>query len=152
MPVLNALAARRPVFVRALPVFAELWDALGGDDNMHPYVTTADLVQALSHPPQWSAPGASCGNPRDATRAARDIGHGLDEAIGGASYDRIVRRIRTLPGRQTPVAVAPDTLPASAQVIARAFERVLLKILRLPGVFPLLQRGFGLARRLSSRP
>ena len=152
MPVLNALASRRPVFVRALPVFAELWDALDGEENIHPYVATTDLVQALIHPPQWSELGASSGRPGDSARAACDIGRGLDEAIRGASYERMVRRLRTLPGREAPIALPLDT-PAAfiARTTARKVEGLMLKALRMPGLVPLLRSGVRLVRRVCGR-
>ena len=150
MPVLNALALRRPVFVRALPVFAELWDRLDGDDNIHPYVTTTELVESLAEPPMWDDPGASSGHPGDAARAARDIGRGLDEAIRDASYERMVSRIRTLPGRQGRTNLPPETAPAFvARTAAQKFERWLLALLRVPGVFAILRSGVHAARRMA---
>ena len=56
MPILEALAAKRPVFVRPLPVFLELWEGLNRDPNIHFYDTTAELVDSLVALPRWVEP------------------------------------------------------------------------------------------------
>ena len=149
MPVLNALAACRPVFVRPSPVIAELWEALGGDDNIHAYLTTRDLVQALAHPPAWNEAGASPGRPGDAIRAARDIGEALDAAIAGADYGRIVRRLTLLPSACPPTQTAPATPQAFvARAIGGGAERLAARILAAPGVFAGLRGAVRALRRL----
>lgn len=94
-PVLNALAAHRPVFLRRLPVFQELWDVLDRTPNIHFYDTTAELTEKLLTPPAWidvPFPPSDGG----AARCAREIRAGLEDAIAGADYERIVRRIRAV--------------------------------------------------------
>ena len=93
-PVLNALAMRRPVFVRRLPVFEELWQGLGQCPNMHFYDSTADLIGQLAELPRWVewTPPAGQG----AERSAREIKAALDAAIEAAGYARMVRRIRAV--------------------------------------------------------
>jgi GT2 family glycosyltransferase len=94
-PVLNALAARRPVFLRRLPVFQELWEALEQNPNMHFYDTTAQLIAALAAPPSWiDVPPPPRGNGAD--RSAREIRQAVDAAIARADHGRIVRRIRAM--------------------------------------------------------
>ncbi len=139
IPVLNALAARRPVVVRALPVFDEIAEALGGEANLHVALTTADLVAALSPPPVWTDAGASRGRPGDAARAAEDIGEALERAIARADYGRIVRRIRHRPSTSPP-PTAPATPQAFvADAVARRVGAVTEALLALPGAFPLLR-------------
>ena len=152
MALLNALAARRPVFVRPLPVVGELWEALGGDANLHVYPTTDALVEALADPPAWDEAGASQGRPGDAARAARDIGRALDTAIAGVDYARIVRRIANLPSSPTPIDSAPATPQAFvARKLAERLEALTLRLLRLPGVFAALRTFVRTARLLSGR-
>jgi len=152
MPVLNALAARRPVLVRPLPVFEEMEQALGGEANLHVFATTDDLVRQLAAPPVWTDEGASLGRPGDALRAARDIKAAIEASIARASYSRVVRRIRALrptgdPQVRTETIIvrelytpAPAT-PAAfvANFVGRGVERAIAVVLAAPGVFRLLR-------------
>ncbi len=156
MAVLDALAARRPVFVRPLPATAELWSELGGDDNVHFFLTTADLNRDLARPPAWSDAGASTGRPGDAARAAADIGRAVDEMIAGVDYGRIVRRLASLsrqlaPPPAEPPAIAPTTPEAFvAQKIGARTEYIMTRMLTLPGVFPVLRSMARTGRRVRS--
>ena len=152
MAVLNALSARRPVFARPLPVVGELWEALGGDANLHIYLTTADLLREIEPPPTWNAAGASPGRAGDAARAARDVGDALGAIIAQADYGRIVRRLTALPSHSAPVSVAPATPEDFVAHRAGALvERLLARLLKLPGVFDLLRRSARACRRLIGR-
>jgi hypothetical protein len=96
-PVLNALAARRPIFLRRLPVFQELWQALGKTPNMHFYDTTEELLGRLAAPPAWvDAPDGGAGRDDGAERAAREILQALETALTRVDHGRIVRRIRSM--------------------------------------------------------
>ena len=96
MPIFNALAAKRPIFVRPLAPYVEIEAALGGDPNIHLFETTAALAAALETPPAWVEAGASQGVTGDAGRTADDIGAAIDTMIAHPDYDRIVRRIRAI--------------------------------------------------------
>ena len=72
-PVLNALAASRPVFLRRLPVFVELWEALGRTANIHFYDSTPDLVAALASPPAWVAEPALADAPDPLRDGSPDV-------------------------------------------------------------------------------
>lgn len=150
MPMLNALAAERPVFVRPLPVFEEIVVALGGDPNVHVFATTADLVGQIASPPQWTAAGASSGPAGDADRAARDIETALVTAIAKVDYWRIVRRIRALHTIAHPQVMsgtaggsyvrAPATpVEFASRAIGQLAERGAAMVLNAPGVFALLR-------------
>jgi GT2 family glycosyltransferase len=94
-PLLNALAARRPVLVRPLPVFLELWERFGNTPNMHFYRTTAELIEKLRTPLLWVDDGAA---PADAgaDRSAAEIGAAMERAISQITYERIVGRVRAM--------------------------------------------------------
>jgi GT2 family glycosyltransferase len=94
IPVLNALAARRPVFVRPLPVFEELWRGQDMNPNIHFYETEADLVEQLRVIPAWREVARPPGNGAD--RMAREIRAGLEAALGRIDYRRIVERVRAV--------------------------------------------------------
>lgn len=154
MPVLNALAARRPVLVRPLPVFRELCERLGGEANLHAFLTLDELVALAADPPAWSDEGASPGVPGDGARMAREIGAALDAAIAGVDYARIVRRIATVPGAAPtmPAAPAPATPEAFvARAVAQRVERWTEAAVSLPGLMPALRAAVRAARRLFGR-
>jgi hypothetical protein len=92
---LHALAARRPVFVRPLPVFLELWEKLGRSPNIHFYESTPNLLMALSQNPVWIDTAAS-ETQHNATASAQQIHDALTKAIARADHGRIVRRIRAV--------------------------------------------------------
>jgi GT2 family glycosyltransferase len=92
-PLLNALAAETPIFARRNPALEEVWRAQGSNPNVHFFDLTTELVALLSRDSAWvETPPSSTGG--DAARAADDILHGLEAAIQGADYHRIVARIR----------------------------------------------------------
>jgi GT2 family glycosyltransferase len=146
IPVLNALAARRPVFLRHLPVFDELWQGLGLSPNIHFYETTADLVARLHDIPVWrdsTPPPAGNG----AERSAREIRAGLDAALGEIDYRRIVERMRAVQfitdladSPPPPPAPPPAPMPVvdesaaarAARYLAEHVERIARAILGFP--------------------
>lgn len=94
-PVLEALAMRKPVFVRRLPVFEELRTDLGDNPNIHFYDTTEELTALLAIPPVW----AETPDPGESYRAmdtANDIRRGIETALANIRYDRAVARIRAV--------------------------------------------------------
>jgi GT2 family glycosyltransferase len=94
-PALNALAARRPLFVRRLPVFEELWEALGRTPNIHFYDTTSELIDRLAEIPPWvETPQLPAHN--GTARSAREIRDAMNQAILAVTYQRITRRIRAM--------------------------------------------------------
>ncbi len=155
MPVLNALAARRPVLVRPLPVFQELRERLGGEANLHVFLTSEELVALAASRPVWSQEGASPGVPGDGDRMAREIGEAVDSAIAAVDYARIVHRIATVPG----VAAAPaaSSAPATpeafvARAVARRVEGWTKAVVSTPGVMLVLRAIVRSVRRLVGRP
>ncbi len=162
MPVLNALAARRPVFVRPLPVFEEMARGLGGEANLHVFATIDELVRTLREPPVWADEGASPGRIGDADRVADEIGDALEAIIAKVSYERIVKRIRAI---QTlydfanlsgdNVGHANDQASLAARHAARVVEARLRPLLAAPGVFAaarLVYRTMRAVRGLGRRP
>jgi GT2 family glycosyltransferase len=149
-PLLNALAAKKPVYIRPLPVFEEIIRRIGEDPNIHVFQTTRELVQLLEKPPVWRESGAVAGRVGDSRRAAQDICDALDQMIVSASYERIVKRIR---GLQTlrdyaelhppPPPMPSDSRSFLAIRIGRICEQLAHKVLGVPG---LLAAGRGLYR------
>ncbi len=95
LPSLHALAAGKPVFLRRLPVFEEIWETQGRTPNFHFYDSTSELIEKLRELPHWvpqSLPPAGNG----ASRSASEIWDALNRAMQRADYARIVTRIRAL--------------------------------------------------------
>ncbi len=164
-PLLNALAARRPVFVRRLPVFEELWESQDRNPNIHFYGSTADLVAQLRRVPAWievaSAPAVDNG----AARSAWEILKGLETALDHVDYRDVVGRVRALQilddptNRSAPslrdVALSGDLPDAAARYLALRIEAVARRLLRVPliywlsrALFRVLRLGVRLQRRL----
>ncbi len=130
-PVLNALAARRPVFLRRLPVFVQMWQTLGCTPNVHFYDATQDLLEALAVPPAWKEAACLAHAPDLGAQAgAAAIRDAMKAAISGADYGRIVARIRAmqlasdLSDTARPLAVHASQAAEVAQFVALGVERV----------------------------
>jgi GT2 family glycosyltransferase len=151
-PVLNALAAERPVFVRRLPVFEELWTQLGRTPNIHFYQTTHELIGLLQTIPGWLelTPPAGSG----AQRSAREIKAALDRALGQASYQRIVQRIRAmqliseLSHTGAAPAVIDNAAAQAARFLAIRVENAARTVLMWPVVYRASRVLFRVARGL----
>ena len=159
IPLLNALAARKPVLIRPLPVFAEMVDRIGEDPNIHVFQTTAELVRLLDAPLAWRDHGAITGLTGDARRAARDVGDALDKMIAGARYERITRRIRALMTLQDfstihlSQPVPGDSRAFIAASIGRSIEAFSRRMLDIPGVLDASRGCYRVLRRLTgARP
>ncbi|WP_162250944.1 glycosyltransferase [Ensifer sp. Root423] len=53
-PILNALAARRPILARKMPVYEEIKAHSASSSNVHLYSDTNELISILQEPPSWS--------------------------------------------------------------------------------------------------
>jgi GT2 family glycosyltransferase len=120
IPLLEALAANRPVFVRPLPVFKELWESHARNPNIHFYETTTDLVQRLQAVPRWQAPSAVPAA-EDGRRSANEIRSLLEAALLKADFRTIAARLRALPSDIAPPAKT-GLIPLSAAESAARFS------------------------------
>jgi GT2 family glycosyltransferase len=152
-PVLNALAAKRPVFLRRLPVFRELWESLDRNPNIHFYDTTSNLIRTLAHPPAWVDSHRLRTAGRDgAARCATEIREALAQAIRSADHGRIVRRIRSVQlasdlGEAGGPPVPHGTQAAEvAQFLATRVERVARRALSVRPVYRAARLVFRTAR------
>jgi glycosyltransferase involved in cell wall biosynthesis len=112
-PILEALAYRRPVLVRALPPYAEIAASLPEAPNIHVFADDTDLLRTLKDPPAWIEIPSPAASVRTWNDAADDLRALLDECLAAASFDRVVRRIDVLRGRMAfmrgrAFAPAPD--------------------------------------------
>jgi GT2 family glycosyltransferase len=159
-PVLNALAARRPLYVRRLPVFEELWESQDRNPNIHFYETTADLIEQLRQVAIWDESAVLPTADNGADRSAREIRAGLESALERVDYRRIVERIRATqfpeqvapgasvpPVHGTPAAYAAHFLASRVERLARTLfeQRALFAMIRL--VARTLRAGVRMLRR-----
>lgn len=153
-PVFNALAARRPLFVRRLPVFEELWESLGRPRNMHFYETTAALIEMLAAQPRWVP--EQCTSPYGAAENARDILAALEQAMAGASYSRVMRRIETVQlasaFARDPEALAPENdADRAAHFLAERVQGVARRVLSRPLAYRATQALWRMAKTVRRR-
>jgi GT2 family glycosyltransferase len=157
IPVLEALAANRPVFVRPLPVFKELWEGHHRNPNIHFYETTNELIEHLRVIPHWQEPQAS---PLDmgTERSAREIRELLEACLLKVDYRTITERLRAVPDYAPPVAaqrLVPETnADLAARFFAQRVEWLTRRLLRARlfysvcrGVFRAVRPVAGFARR-----
>jgi hypothetical protein len=144
-PLLEALAMRRPIFVRRLPAFEEVRAHLGNNPNIRFYDTTAELVPLLACPPAFVA-SAEPENPYRAADAAAEVRRGLEAALTQVRYDRLVARLRaveTVRFGTTPPGWRYEQAP---QRLGRAVERVATALLSVPGVYRIARFCYRLVR------
>ncbi|HLZ67706.1 MAG TPA: glycosyltransferase [Aliidongia sp.] len=146
IPVMNALAARRPVYVRRLPVFEELWESQDRNPNIRFFETTHELIEQLQDIALWdeSVPLPPADNGAD--RCAREIRDGLEAALDCVDYERIVERVRAV---QFPAHVGfpggageamPGAPPAyAARFLALRVERIARVLFDQPVLFGMIR-------------
>jgi GT2 family glycosyltransferase len=159
IPVLNALAARRPIFVRPLPVFEELWRGQNRNPNIHFYETPTELIEQLRVIPAWREVPLPTGNGAD--RVAREVRAGLEAALDRIDYRRIVERVRAVQfatdiGAPPPRVSEPEPVPApsapptpavrAARYLAERVERIARAILGIPLFYGAIRLAFRVIR------
>lgn len=125
LPLLHALAHRRPVLARDLPAAREVkaW-AAGGGANIHLAADTAGLARLACDPPAWTDP-APGGRPAQGWAATADaLAAALAEARAGLTAGTLARRLRCLAWLDAHLAArripALEALLSEAQAVAAA--------------------------------
>ncbi len=140
IPLMNALAMRRPIFIRRLPAFEEIWQRLGRNPNFHFYDTTQDLARFLALPPVWIEFESLFGND-GSMRVAREIFEGLQKALSCVNYQRILKRLEAIePGDSVVMEHIVPRQPKqlAAHVAGGYAERFFMKLLSIPLVYGVL--------------
>ena len=150
IPLLMALAHKRPFIARSIPALREVYEELGHNPNVYFYDTTTDLLEILKTPPSWIE--TDIANPKlgDAKRAAADIRAAIDKALSQSSYEIILNRFRMIHThfsffRQEPQS---DGAGFAARFVAIQVERVVVALLRLPFILPIAKATYHFGRRL----
>jgi len=153
-PVLTALAAHKPIFLRRIPVFEELWQAFGQTPNMHFYDTTAELIILLEDAHAWVGEDLQSPKNAGAIGSAETTIAGIDRALQRASFRRIAARLRAvqtagLIGSQSRPPAAWEPPPeAAARMLGERVERVAKRLLKNQVIFKTARTAARLARRL----
>lgn len=148
-PALNALAAERPLFLRRLPVFEELYEALGQPPNMYFYDTTAELIALLRENPAWRPHAVSA--PYTADDSARDIRAALEAARRGAGFTRIARRIEAVQlasafAHDSSAPVLDSEVGRAARFAGQRVEAIARRVLSSRAAYGLTRAGWHTAR------
>ncbi|CAL8473189.1 glycosyltransferase [Caballeronia sp. S22] len=149
-PILHALARERPIFVRDSALYRELAPAIKGADNIRYYCTTDELIDDLQRSdPGWKAPAAP-GERGGWDRSAREVFNALEQARATVSYDALVERMRAL-DQLSMASTAAFVPPTASKRVGAVVERVVDRVLAVPGVRPAAHQGRRLVRRLRRR-
>jgi glycosyltransferase involved in cell wall biosynthesis/GT2 family glycosyltransferase len=103
-PVLHALGHGRPVFVRDLPVYAEIRARVAAPRNIHAFGTMDELRTALTPENLAWQDDAVAVDDVGWDRAARELEAGLAQALTLVTADRIERRLEQLALLETAIA------------------------------------------------
>ncbi|WP_445492933.1 glycosyltransferase [Rhodopseudomonas sp. RCAM05734] len=98
LPVMHAIARRRPVIVRTMPLYDEINARLRGSSNLHQRETIEEMVRLACDPAtQWNPEDRSFdGNGEGWDRVAADLESGIDQARERSRYDNLVARYERL--------------------------------------------------------
>jgi len=135
-PVLDTLAMKRPIFLRRLPVFLELWKKLGRTPNMHFYDTTAELIEILQTPPIFIENSEPVLPQDGAARSVREIRDAAAAALTRVDAMRVISRVRDMQFasdvwyRPDAPALPEDPASRAARRLAGIAESVGLMIFR----------------------
>jgi GT2 family glycosyltransferase len=117
-PLMHALARRRPIYVRRLPVFEEIAGRFSiGQENVRWYADDRELVELLKGPFEgWRGPPPAA-ETDGWKRCADDVYAALQKSLQAVSHPLVVDRLRWLlaafprPQRPVPTPIEP---PAEA--------------------------------------
>ncbi len=162
-PLLEALAHRRPVLVRALAPFAEILHGLPEAANVHVFDTDAELVRLVGSELGWTDQRRDV-TARDWEDCTLDLLQILDEALGGISYQRVLRRVDFMRGRMEWIRSKrfraagladdegwSDDVERLAGLAGRIAQDIVLKLARVPGSGVVLRLANRVARRAAAR-
>lgn len=149
LPVLEALAARKPILARRTPVALEIHESLGLNPNLHLYDTTEELVAKLKSAPAWIDSAAT--GTHDAVKAAVALHAAIKHALDRVSYASVVRRIRTLQSASLGQMPEFGGHGGAARLIGILTERAAGAVLRNKLVYAGARAVFRLARETRRR-
>lgn len=162
LPLLHALAHRKPVIARRMPVFEEIVAAMGGSPNVHLFESTQEMAEAAaSGDIVWRPQPISSG--QGWARSAAEIRGAVEQAIGAIDARRVEARFRALDLRRAERAGAVHAAPAppaplltreegAARAAGRLAEQLAGRIFAIGPVFGAARGLWHGAKRLKGAP
>lgn len=159
LPVLSALALKRPIFTRRLPPLMEIHDRLHRNPNLHFFDSISELIGMIEARPVWKNNAENATPRHDGERAAADVLSILETCIAHASYGAIVTRLRSIHTLLTapitltiPTSLSRATHAESAAYrFGRAAERLSAPLFKLPIVYGLTRLLYRIVRPRKGR-
>lgn len=155
LPVLSALAFKRPIVVRRLPPLLEINQQLGRDPNIHFFNSTSDLVKMLQNLPRWQERSPNARLAGDGERAADDIAEIMARCISKASYGRILERFRAIHalfGASSQLSPAhTNGVDFMAYRVGQFTERALRTVMKAPIIYGGLRLAYRAMNRVMGR-
>lgn len=127
LPIMHALARKRPVIVRRMPINGEISAALGDQPNIHQCETTEQMVRLAFTDLAWSNEPQSIGKGQGWDRVFADFEHGLKKSFDQIDYDRLVSRFERILSRTRVAQERSASLPLSLPAI-RLFGTALIAL------------------------
>ena len=100
LPIMHALARKRPVIVRRMPINDEISAALGDNPNIHQCETTEQMVRLAFTDLTWNNERQLTGEGQGWGRVLADLERGLTKSFSQIDYDRLVSRFERIEFRK----------------------------------------------------
>lgn len=130
LPVLHALARKKPVFVRNSALNRELKTNLPDGINIHFFESNSELAQTLSgNLPTWVQSKNATLTNHDWASCASDLAQVVNERIASINYDQVLARTKSSRYDLEPLSAFGYYTPAAR--VGRAIENVIEKVLKV---------------------
>ncbi len=146
LPLLEALAAKKPTFTRRTAVNLQMQKALGDNPNLYLYDTTEELAHSLKALPEWIETAPQISQAHDAVAAAAELRAAIERALANVEYASLVKRLRAAQQAGIGNAFEPHQHMSPSGIIGQKIGRLIAPLLRVPWVFAAARAGYRLAR------
>ncbi len=148
LPVLHALARRKPIFTRDNILNQELREHLGGNPNVHLYSTSSELVEKMSRGlPDWIESVKSNVKPYSWMASADFLIETLKEQLEKLTYEGILGRTKSSLYDLSPNYNAGLSSPAA--LLGRKLELFIETLLRIPFIKKIATAVYRILKKLS---
>jgi GT2 family glycosyltransferase len=139
LPIMHALAHRKPIVARRLPAFEEIVAEMGGNPNIYLADSTDEIVDLIaSGRLKWIlTPARDDSDAIGWARSSRELRSALDRALERVDYARLVARLNMAaildPFEDEDELEVPSDLDVRTDIATRHVRRVIRVILQIPG-------------------
>lgn len=107
LPIMHAIARKRPVIVRTMPLYDEFKSSLRNTANLYQCETTQEMVELAVRPTlRWQDEPSLDNNGQGWDRAAADLEAGVAEALKRVRYDHLVTKFERCRRRERSLSVS----------------------------------------------